>query len=145
MLDPQMRMRADAIQDELLELTRQRPQYDRPDEREHGRLRRILRSLVQPPAHPAHTTGGGSDVPDVTVRPALAADRSELARLAALSERRIPSGLVLIAEVDEVVVAALPVSGGPLLRDLWTPSEDVAQLLELRSEQVRAADARRAA
>jgi hypothetical protein len=143
MLDPQMRLRADTIQDELLELTRQRPLYDRPDEQEHGRLRRLLRSLAQRPAHPAHTAGG--DVPNVTVRPALATDRSELARLAAVSERRIPPGLVLLAEVDEVVVAALPMSGGPLLSDLWTPSENVAQLLELRSEQVRAAEARRAA
>ncbi len=46
---------------------------------------------------------------------------------------------MLVAEVDDHVVAALPVEGRYVLTDLWRPTGDVAQLLELRSEQLRAA------
>jgi len=60
--------------------------------------------------------------------------------LAELSERRVPSGLVLVAEVESSIVAALPVEGGPLLSDLRRPTRDVAQLLELRSAQIRITD-----
>jgi hypothetical protein len=42
-------------------------------------------------------------------------------------------------------VAALPVEGGALLSDLRRPIGDVHQLLELRSEQLRVRDRRRAA
>ena len=42
------------------------------------------------------------------------------------------------------IVAALPVDGH-VLTDLWRPTGDVVQLLELRSEQLRAAKLERVA
>lgn len=84
----------------------------------------------------------------MTIRPASAADVRAITRLTEISERRVPSGLgglVLVAQIESDVVAALPVQGGPLLSDLRRPTADVAQLLELRSEQIRAAKPRRAA
>ena len=50
--------------------------------------------------------------------------------------RQVP---VLVAEVEAEVVAALPVDEPFVLADLWRPTSDVVQLLELRSEQLRAA------
>jgi hypothetical protein len=85
-------------------------------------------------------------VPGVTIRPAGTTDRSELARLAELNERHIPEGRILVVEVESSLVAALPLDGGPLLSDLWRPTADLVQLLELRSGQIRTrAVSRRAA
>jgi hypothetical protein len=75
----------------------------------------------------------------VVIRPATGADAPAVERLAEASERRAPSGLVLVAEVDDHVVAALPLEERYVLTDLWRPTGDVVQLLELRSEQLRAA------
>lgn len=79
------------------------------------------------------------------IRPSQATDGRALARLAEASERRLPSGLVLVAEVESAVVAALPVDEGHPLTDLRRPTRDVVQLLELRSEQLRAARPERVA
>jgi hypothetical protein len=46
---------------------------------------------------------------------------------------------VLVAAVDSEVVAALPVEGGHALTDLWRPTGDVVQLLELRAKQEQTA------
>jgi hypothetical protein len=74
----------------------------------------------------------------VVIRPAAATDTRALVRLAEASERRLPSGLVLVAEVESRVVAALPMDDSYVLSDLLRPTSDVVQLLELRSEQLRA-------
>jgi len=79
------------------------------------------------------------------IRPAAAADTAAVARLAEVSERRVPSGLVLVAEVETELVAALGVDEYTVLTDLWHPTGYVVQLLELRSEQLRAARLRRVA
>ena len=144
MLDSYTHAYAEAIHRELREIALQRPRLDRPDERRRGRLRTLLRGLVVSPARAA-PAAGGSRVPRVTIRTARASDLSDLTRLAETSERRIPAGPVLLAEVESRVIAALPIEGGPLLHDLLRPVEDVAQLLELRSEQIRAAAHQRAA
>ena len=75
----------------------------------------------------------------MVIRPAAADDTRALIRLAEASERRLPSGLVLVAEVETRVVAALPMEDRYVLSDLLRPTSDVVQLLELRSEQLRAA------
>jgi hypothetical protein len=75
----------------------------------------------------------------VVIRPATGADARAVERLAEASERRTPSGLVLVAEVDDDVVAALPVEERYVLTDPWRPTGDVVQLLELRCKQLRAA------
>ena len=59
--------------------------------------------------------------------------------LAAMSERRIPTGVILVAEVEHELVAAVPLDGGPPLSDISRPTADVIQLLELRSNQLRRA------
>ena len=78
---------------------------------------------------------------DVTIRRASTGDAAMLAELAAMSERRIPTGVILVAEVEDELVAAVPLDGGPALSDISRPTADVIQLLELRSNQLRRARA----
>jgi len=141
--DPRLHYVLQTMDRELRELALSKPRLDRPDARRSGRLRRRLRGMLAPPAQ--ITRGSRSSVPDVTIRPAVTADGLQLARLAEVSERRVPSGLVLVAEVDSGIVAALPVDGGPILADVMRPTGDVVQMLELRADQLRASDLRRAA
>jgi hypothetical protein len=138
MLEPHLHLYVENLQRELRELHAHRPRFDRPEYPTRRRLRRFVRALAHSPARAVREPG--TRIPKVTIRPARAADLRDLTRLAALSERRLPTGLVLVAEVESDVVAALPVEGGPLLSDLWRSTLDVAQLLELRSEQLRAAE-----
>lgn len=100
-------------------------------------MRGFVRTFALPPAKA--TPGVGGRLPDVVIRPAEAGDGKTLARLAEVSERRLPSGLVLVAEVEDSVVAALPIDGRYVLTDLRRPTRDVVQLLELRSDQLSAA------
>ena len=130
------------IDRELREIAQSRPQYDRPSGHGRSRFRALMRSLALAPVKATPRAGGG--LPDVVIRPAGATDARALTRLAEASERRFPAGLVLVAEVDAEVVAALPVDGH-VLTDLWRPTGDVVQLLELRSEQLRAAKLERVA
>lgn len=74
----------------------------------------------------------------VTLRIAHPADRAALAELALLDERRPPTGTVLLAEVDDRLVAAIPLDDGPALRHPLAPSADALELLELRRLQLRA-------
>lgn len=143
MTDPRLHYVLMGMNRELRELEQSKPRLDRPDAARSGRLHRRLKALVMRPARidPA----SGRAVPEVTIRRAVAADGLQLARLAEVSERRLPSGLVLVAEVESGIVAALPVDGGPVLADVRRGTQDVVQLLELRTEQLRASDRRRAA
>ena len=122
---------------ELRELERSRPRYDRAERRGRSRTRELMRNLALAPAKA--TPGSRGEVPDMVIRPAAADDTRALIRLAEASERRLPSGLVLVAEVETRVVAALPMEDRYVLSDLLRPTSDVVQLLELRSEQLRAA------
>ena len=142
MLNEFMNRQELGIDRELREIAQSRPRYDRASV--HGRswFRMLVRSLALTPAKATPTTGGG--LPEVVIRSAGATDANAVARLAEASERRFPSGVVLVAEVDAEVVAALPVDG-QVLTDLWRPTGDVVQLLELRSEQLRAAKLERVA
>jgi hypothetical protein len=122
---------------ELRELRYARPRYDRTEVRRASRVRIVLRWLAHSPVKA--TTGRRGAVPEVVIRPAAQADTGAIARLAEISERRPPSGPVLVAEVDTEIVAALPLDGRYVLSDLFRQTGDVVQLLELRSEQLRAA------
>lgn len=121
---------------ELRELEQSRPRYDRAERRGRSRSREFLRNLALAPAKA--TPGSRGELPDVVIRPAAASDTRALVRLAEASERRLPSGLVLVAEVETRVVAALPMDDRYVLSDLLRPTSDVVQLLMLRSEQLRA-------
>jgi hypothetical protein len=135
MLTEYVHQQTRAVDDELRQLARSRPRYDRPHEG-RSRLRSLLRRVALAPTKAAARDGV---VPEVVIRPAAVADAAAVARLAEMSERRVPSGLVLVAEVETELVAALAVDDRTVLADFWRPTGDIVQLLELRSEQLRTA------
>jgi hypothetical protein len=79
-----------------------------------------------------------------TVRAASRRDGEAVRMLAALEGVPMPSGPVLVAEVGDEVVAALPLDGGRPLADPFRPSAHFVELLEVRARQLRkqASDAR---
>lgn len=138
MFDPHAHLQFLALSSDLRENALQRPRLDRPEHRRHGRVRRLVESMVHAPERAA--LDRDDRVPSVTIRTAVARDYGAIARLAELNERRLPSGLVLVGEVESDILAALPLVGGPILSDLMRPTADVVQLLELRSGQLTTAD-----
>ncbi len=119
--------------DDALAELRHRPRLDRPEPdtartglraRLAERRRRRRSAAVRPTP--------------VTLRIAHPADCAALAELALLDERRPPTGTILLAEVDDRLVAAIPLDDGPALRHPLAPSADALELLELRRLQLRA-------
>ena len=88
------------------------------------------------PATVASAVGGRGTI---TIRRARPADGASIARLEALADRRLPSAPLLLVEVDGELVAAAPEAGGAVVSDPFRVTLDVAELLELRSSQLRAA------
>jgi hypothetical protein len=80
---------------------------------------------------------------EITVRRAVAADRIELERLAALDSARPPTGPTLVAEADSRMLAALPLGSGRPIADPFEPTAAIVALLELRAGQMAAAPERR--
>lgn len=72
----------------------------------------------------------------LAIRPAAAGDRRDLARLAELDECVLPEGELLVAEVDERLVAAVPVAGGDAIVDPFVDTTGVVVLLRLRAAQL---------
>jgi hypothetical protein len=56
--------------------------------------------------------------------------------LAALDEKPVPTGAVLVAEQDGELVAALPLDGSKALADPFKPTADIVSLLRLRARQL---------
>jgi hypothetical protein len=77
---------------------------------------------------------------DITVRRALPSDRSELARLAALDSASPPRGPALVAETDSRMLAALPLGSGRPIADPFEPTAQIVAVLELRAQQLNAAE-----
>ena len=75
----------------------------------------------------------------VTVRRFGERDIDAIQRLAALDEKPIPSGGVLVAEQAGELVAALPLDGGDALADPFKPTADVVELLRVSARQLREA------
>ena len=73
----------------------------------------------------------------LTVRRFTERDIDGIRRLAALDEKPIPVGGVLVAETAGELVAAVPLDGGPALADPFKPTADVVALLRLRARQLR--------
>lgn len=141
MHDQHLQLELAALHRELREIALQRPRLDRPDPRTPGRVRSWLGDALDERPARAQPAGDGS-LPDVVIRPAAVRDAPALRLLSEISERRLPSGLVLVGEVDATLVAAVPVDGGPPLADIRRATVDVTQMLRLRARQVRAAERR---
>ena len=73
----------------------------------------------------------------VTVRLAEAHDDRALRRLAALDSAEMPAAPTLLAEVDGLAVAALPVRGGRAVADPFSRTTAMIAMLELRALQLR--------
>lgn len=126
-----MRLLADERRREFEDLRRQVAAPKRPRLPLRVRLAKLLLGSVVSRARSPQNDR-------LTIRPAQAADRAALVRLAELDEQPAPSGETLIAELDQRVVAALPLPNGPPLADPFLATEDVVLLLELRARQLAA-------
>jgi hypothetical protein len=73
----------------------------------------------------------------LTVRVATQRDGEAVRLLAALEGVNMPRGRVLVAEVGDDVVAALPLDGGRALADPFRRSAQYVELLRLRARQLR--------
>jgi hypothetical protein len=72
----------------------------------------------------------------VTLRLATADDAGRVRTLAQLDSAPVPSGPLLIAEIDGRLLAALPLDGSAPIADPFHRSAGVLQLLRLRAEQL---------
>jgi hypothetical protein len=70
------------------------------------------------------------------MRRAYPDDAAALARLAALDCGRIPTGDVLVAEVDGELWAAVSVESSGAIADPFRPSAGVVRLLRMRAAQL---------
>ena len=70
----------------------------------------------------------------LTIRHAAAADEADLTRLAALDSSRVPSGELLVAQVDGSLVAALSLDTGAAIAD---PFEHTAAIVDSLRSQAR--------
>ena len=75
----------------------------------------------------------------LSIRAATQADRGALERLALLDSAHPVGGEALVAEVDGQVLAALPLGAGRVFADPFEPTAHLADMLELRARQLRAA------
>jgi len=87
------------------------------------------RRRVQPTAHPL-------DESAVQIRLCRVGDDPALERLAALDSKTLPPGRFVVAEVDGRLTAALPLAGGPPIRDPFVRTTHLIPLLELRAAQI---------
>jgi hypothetical protein len=83
------------------------------------------------------------DINDFTIREARPADADALSRLAELDSARVPAGRVLVGELDDELVAAVPIAGGPAIADPYRPTSALVSLLGLRAAQLRGLEDRR--
>lgn len=75
--------------------------------------------------------------PSVVIRSARGSDADDLRRLAALDSAEALSGPVLIAEVDDRIVAALDTRAQRSIADPFVPTRDLVELLRLRARPAR--------
>jgi hypothetical protein len=72
----------------------------------------------------------------VSVRRAIRGDAAGIARVAALDCSHVPAEPILLAEVDEIVVAAISLTDGHVVADPFHPTADIVELLRLRAAQL---------
>ena len=74
----------------------------------------------------------------LTIRHAIAADEADLTRLAALDSSRVPSGELLVAELDGSLVAALSVDTGAAIADPFEYTAAIVDSLRAQARESRA-------
>jgi hypothetical protein len=84
-----------------------------------------------------------AEISGIELRLCRASDDPALERLAALAERPLPFGRLVVALVNGTLVAALPLGGGCALRDPFAKTVHLLPLLELRASQLRQPQPRR--
>jgi hypothetical protein len=71
----------------------------------------------------------------LTLRNATVADDAALTRLAALDSSRVPSGELLVAELDGTLVAALSVDTGAAIADPFEHTAAIVDALRVRARK----------
>ncbi|MGI8622013.1 MAG: hypothetical protein ACR2NB_00690 [Solirubrobacteraceae bacterium] len=79
----------------------------------------------------------------VTIRRAYPDDARQLKRLAALDSQRLGPGELLVAEIDDELVAAVAIAGDRAFADPFRPTAALIELLKTRAEQLRGGKRRR--
>ena len=79
------------------------------------------------------------DPETITIRPLGEDDAAAVERLAALDERPVPPGPMLVAEVDGTVEAAIGLAGCETISNPFAASAAAVTLLHVRAVQLRAA------
>ena len=100
-----------------------------------------LRRDASRPTRPA--TQPVTEAADIELRLCKSADDDAIERLAALAERPVPFGRLVVALLDGRLVAAAPIAGGCVLRDPFVKTAHLVGLLELRAAQLRRPEPRR--
>lgn len=100
-----------------------------------GDLRRDARKHRLPAEPGDHAEDDG-----LTVRAATQRDSDAVRLLAALEGVRFPTGELLVAQVGDEVLAALPLDGGRALADPFRPTGHLVAMLELRARQLSERD-----
>lgn len=96
-----------------------------------------IETLQRAAYRPAVATAPRIEAPDIELRLCKSDDDFALAQLGELSEQPVPVGRLVVALVDGRLVAAVPLSGGPALRDPFVRTAHLLPLLELRAKQLR--------
>ncbi len=81
-----------------------------------------------------------SSVADITIRYAFPDDAPAIAALAAVDSQPVPEGVLLVAEVDGELWAAVSLTAKGSIADPFRPTADVRVLLEARAKQLRRGD-----
>ena len=93
------------------------------------------RELLRAGGH-GRPDGGDTPITRVTLRYAVAADRTRLHRLAEIDSAEPPRGTALVAEVDGRLRAALPLDGGAPIADPFHRGAELVELLRMRAAQL---------
>jgi hypothetical protein len=99
----------------------------------------LFRQIERDRRHKAGARADRRSVDAVVIREASAEDSGRLHRLAMLDSAPNPHGPMLVAERDGLLVAAVPMGGGPAIADPFEPTAGLIGLLELRRSQLRPA------
>ena len=68
----------------------------------------------------------------ILLRRAVPQDGAVLRRLARLDSTRLPDGELLVAEIDGLIVAAVPFDGRRAIADPFRPTAELVELLRMR-------------